>query len=58
MYSKTIIRFSFCKVRIIIRAEGMADNSHTDIDNFAYHTSSNKCLFYIAFGQFYNYLYL
>ena len=39
-----ICRIINVEVRVISRAEGEADNSYRDIDNFAYHkTDSNNC---------------
>ena len=40
MYNKTIIGFGFCDMQnyqCTSQAEGEADNSYRDIDNFAYH---------------------
>ena len=34
-----ICRIIIVEVRVISRAEGEADNSYRDIDNFAYHKS-------------------
>ena len=44
-----ICRIINVEVRIISRAEGEADNSYRDIDNFAYHKNRIQQLFYYTF---------
>ena len=44
-----ICRIINVEVRVISRAEGEADNSYRDIDNFAYHKNLIQLLFYYIF---------
>ena len=56
MYNKQLLDevFVICRiinveVRVISLAEGKADNSYRDIDNFAYHKNRIQYLFYYTF---------
>ena len=45
-----ICRIINVEVRVISRAEGEADNSFQDIDNFAYHKNRVQQLLYYTFS--------
>ena len=48
-FNKQLLDEAFVICRIISRAEGEADNSYRDIDNFAYHKNRIQQLFYYTF---------